>query len=57
MYADPILELAKIAKSKGTFEGTLKRVYLMNKAKQYRKEQKKKTSFAQDVRENLLNNY
>jgi hypothetical protein len=57
MYADPILELAKIAKAKGTLEGTLKRVYLMNKAKQYRREQRKKASLAQDARENLLSNF
>lgn len=39
---DRILELSKIAHEKGTFEGKLKRVYLMNKAKQYRMEQRKR---------------
>jgi hypothetical protein len=57
MYTDRILELAKIAKEKGTFEGTLKRVYLMNKAKQYRMEQRKKAAAATATRENLLNNF
>lgn len=57
MYADPILELAKIAKAKGTLDGTLKRVYLMNKAKQYRMEQRKKAAAATAARENLLNNF
>lgn len=56
MYADPILELAKIAKSKGTFEGTLKRVYLMNKVKQYRMEQRKKAATAMAARERLFEN-
>jgi hypothetical protein len=56
MYADPILELAKIAKAKGTLEGTLKRVYLMNKAKQYRMEQRKKAAIALAAREDLFKN-
>ncbi|MEK4263641.1 hypothetical protein BJP48_30310 [Paenibacillus odorifer] len=53
---DRILELAKIAKSKGTFEGTLKRVYLMNKVKQYRMEQRKKAAIAVAARERLFEN-
>jgi len=56
MYADPILELAKIAKARGTFEGTLKRVYKMNKVKQYRMEQKKKAAAATATRERLFEN-
>lgn len=54
---DIMLELAKIANAKGTFQGTLKRVYLMNKAKQYRMEQKKKALAATNARENLLSNF
>ncbi|WP_339245815.1 hypothetical protein NST58_01545 [Paenibacillus sp. FSL R10-2796] len=53
---DRILELSKIAHEKGTFEGKLKRVYLMNKAKQYRMEQKKKAAAATATRERLFEN-
>lgn len=53
---DRILELAKIANEKGTFEGKLKRVYLMNKAKQYRMEEKKKAAASTATRERLFEN-
>jgi len=53
---DVILELAKIANAKGTLNDRLKRVYLMNKAKQYRMEQKKKAAAATATRDRLFEN-
>lgn len=56
MYTDPILELSKIADERGTFNGTLKRVYLRNKVVQYRMWQRKKAAIALAARERLFEN-
>ena len=51
------LELAKIAKERGTLNNTLLRVYLLNMVRQHRKEEHKKAATAMAARENLLNNF
>lgn len=53
---DVILEVAKFAQSRGTLDDKLKRVYKMNKAKQYRMEEKKKAAAATATREDLFKN-
>ena len=53
---DVILEVAKFAQSRGTLDDKLKRVYKMNKAKQYRMEEKKKAAAATATRERLFEN-
>lgn len=51
------LQLAKIAKERGTLNQSLLRVYLLNMVRQYRKEEREKAAAATATRENLLNNY